>query len=144
MQPKSWRLPSRGKLRSCVPQPSSLGCCAFADEAVHRPRVDELARLLRAVRHLRVALGDVDHLHAEPPREIAPVRARLRDCLLRRSVSRRDVEQRLLHEMRNEARIRAVREHGGRRARVAGAQGQRLFAQRVVRALGAAGTVGSV
>ena len=47
-----------------------------------------------------------------------------------------DVEQRLLDEVRHEARIGAVRDDRRGRARVVGAQRQRLFAQRVVGALG--------
>src|SRR5581483_4424208 len=38
---------------------------AFADKAVDRPGVDELARLLGHVRDLAIALGDVDDLYPE-------------------------------------------------------------------------------
>ena len=47
-----------------------------------------------------------------------------------------DVEQRLLHQVRHQPRIGAVRQHRGRRARIAGAQPQRFLAHRVVGALG--------
>src|SRR5438067_13659632 len=49
---------------------------ALADEAVDRPGVDEFARLLRLGRDLRVALGDVDDLHAEAAGQLAPLGAR--------------------------------------------------------------------
>src|SRR2546430_13214653 len=38
MQPKSWRLPSRGKFLSCVPQPISLGC----EPSLTKPSIDHV------------------------------------------------------------------------------------------------------
>jgi hypothetical protein len=107
---------------------------AFADEAVDRPGVDELADFLRRERHLGVALGDVDHFHAEAWREPRPSRRACVGSSRRRPVSAGDVQQRLLDEMRHEAGIRAVRDHGRGAARAALPQRQRAFAQRVVRA----------
>ena len=69
---------------------------ALADEAVHRPGVDELVGLLGHVGDLRVALRDVDDLDAQPARELAPVRARLSGLPASDAGVRRDVEQRLL------------------------------------------------
>src|SRR5688572_5972218 len=74
----------------------------FAHETVHRPGVLELVELLRLRGELRVALGDVDHLDAELARELAPVVARRRVAGIDAGVTR-DVEQRLLDEMRDEA-----------------------------------------
>src|SRR6516164_2988425 len=45
---------------------------AFAAEAADRPGVDELADTLGDIRDLRVALGDMDDLDAEPMRERRP------------------------------------------------------------------------
>jgi hypothetical protein len=57
-----------------VQAPAELrGLQPLADESVHRPSVHELAALLALGRDLRVALGDVDHLHAEPLRKPPPV-----------------------------------------------------------------------
>ncbi len=119
--------------RALVRAPAQLGrLAAFAHEAVDRPGVDELVRRLRPVRDLRVALGDMDRLDAEPLGEQRPVPARRRQRRRRAGVVR-DPQQRRLHEMRNEARIGAVRQDcGGPRP---GAQGQRAFAQRIVGAL---------
>ena len=50
-------------------------------------------------------------------------------------VSRGDVEQRLLDEVRDEPRIGAVRQHRGRARQLGVPQRERLFAQRVVRTL---------
>src|SRR5271170_2137813 len=41
------------------------GLGAFADEAVDRPGIDELIRVLRHVRDLSVAFGDMHDLDAE-------------------------------------------------------------------------------
>ena len=119
-----------------VRAPAELGgLLAFADEAVHRPGVDEFVDLLRLRGQLRVALGDVDHLDAELARELPPLLARLGAAGVDAGVVG-DVEQRLLDEVRHQARVGAVGEHGGGRARSLRAQRQRLFAQRVVGAPG--------
>ena len=104
---------------------------AFTNEAIDRPGVDELAKLLRSVRHLRVAFGDVHNLHAQAPRELAPLGARAGRAGVDLRVGG-DVEQRLLEEMRYQPGIGAVGEHRGGRTRVPGPQRQRLIAQRIV------------
>ncbi len=119
---------------SLVSAPAHLArLCALTDEAVDGPGVDELARLLRHAGRLGIALGDVHHLDAETAGQIAPVRARAR---LAGSDTRvgGDVEERLLYEMRHQARIRPVSQHGGRRLRVARAQGEHLLPHCIVRA----------
>ena len=122
--------------RLLVRAPAELGrLTALADEAVDRPRVDELARTLRHVRDLRVALGDVDHLDLQLGRERRPLLARARIAGGDAGV-RRKIEQRLLHEVRHQAGIRAVRQHRRRAVLVRLAQRQRFLAQRVVGAPG--------
>ena len=99
-----------------VRAPAQLGRLrAFADEAVDRPGVDELAGLLRDRRDLRVALGDMDRLDAEPLGEARPAGAVGRRLDRRVGVAG-EVEQRLLDEMRDEAGIGAVRDDRGRAA----------------------------
>src|SRR5262249_10463138 len=86
----------------------------FADETVDGPGVDELAALLRLAGGLSVALGDVNHLHAQALCEITPVRARGGIARVDSRVGG-NVEQGLLDEMRDQAGIRSVRENRGRR-----------------------------
>ena len=108
-----------GRQRLLVRAPAHLGgLAAFGDEAVDRPGVDELAHFLRLGRNLRVALGDVDHLHAQALGELAPALARGRDRRLQAGVAGH-VHQRLLGEVRDQARIGAMRDHGRRSALVA-------------------------
>src|ERR1041385_3494905 len=114
MQPKSWGLPSRGKLRSCVPQPSSLGCAP----SLTKPSTDQvftnspgLLGMLGAcvsrsavwmtfapARRRLTALGDVAALHAETAREVPPIRAGLGIVGFGARIAG-DIEQRLLHEV---------------------------------------------
>jgi hypothetical protein len=111
-----------------VRAPTELGRLrALAHEAVHRPGVDELAELLRLTPDLRVALGDVDHLHAELLRQPPPLLAG-RGLGGVQSEIAGQVEQGLLDEMRNQARVGAVRKHR-RRAGFSVAQRQRVLAQ---------------
>src|ERR1700734_163992 len=57
--------PVHGKM-PLVRAPSEFGRLrSFADEAVDRPGIDELVRLLRHVGHLGVAFGDMHDLDAE-------------------------------------------------------------------------------
>src|SRR5216683_3199675 len=114
-----------------VAAPAELGRLrALADEAFDRPGIDELARPLGDVGDLGVALGDVDDLDAERLGERAP--AGTRSGLGNRpSGITGEVEQRLLDEMRDEARIGAMRQHGGRR-RAWLAQLERPLAQGIV------------
>src|ERR1700730_2332274 len=114
--------------------PAELGRLrAFADKAVDRPGVDEFARFFRYRRYLRVALGDVVDLEAEPLGETSPIAAagRFPAAEIR---TLRDVDQRPLDEMRDEARVGAVRQNSGRPPRVAEAKRERALAQRVIRA----------
>ena len=118
-QPKSWRPPSGRKCRSCVPQPSSAGW----QPSPTKPSIDQVLTnspgRFGCSGHLRVALGDVDHLDAELARQRGPLRPRSAgDHRDRRPVSRGDVQQRLLDEVRDQAGIGAVRDH---RRRAAGA-----------------------
>src|SRR5580700_11619434 len=56
-----------------VRAPSEFGRLrSFADEAVDRPGIDELVRLLRHVGHLGVAFGDVHDLDAESLAQLGP------------------------------------------------------------------------
>ena len=104
---------------------------ALAHEAVDRPGVHELAGLLGDVGELGIALGDVHHLDAQPPRQLAPFGARGGCGGLDPGIGG-DVNQRLLHEVRHQPRVGAVGEHRGGRARVARAQRERLLAQNVI------------
>ena len=111
--------------------PTQLGRLhALSDEAVDRPGVDELARLLGKRGNLGVALGDVDHFDAELRRKRGPFGARLG----RGDGAHRlgDVEERGLDEMRDEARVGAVRQHRRRPARPGLAQRQGVLAQGIV------------
>jgi hypothetical protein len=115
-----------------VRAPAELGrLAAFADEAIDRPGVDELAHALRHVCDLRVALGDVDHLHLQLVRECRPLLTRARIAGVDADV-RCEIQQRLLDEVRHQTGIRAVRQHGSRTVLVRLAQGERFLAQRVI------------
>src|SRR5580658_6660460 len=112
--------------------PAELGwLLAFADEAVDRPGVDELAGTLGPGRGLRVALGDMNHLDAQFFGKRAPLGASLGRGDRRAGVHG-DVEQRLLDEMRDEAWVGAMRHDGGRRLSFVSSERERALAQRVV------------
>src|SRR5262249_44036765 len=109
---------------------------ALAVEAVDRPGVDEFAGRLGYRRDLRVALGDVDRLDPETLREPAPAGAvhRRGDPRIGRA---RDIEERLLDEVRHEPGIGAMCDNRGRagaRAALLRPQGERAFAQGIIRA----------
>ena len=116
-----------------VRAPSELGRRrAFLVEAFDRPGVDELVDRLRLRRHLRVALGDVDHLGAgrlaesgerslglglrrrrrasRTPRWSTPVAAGSPFSI----IAGGNLEQRSLREVADEAGIRAVIDDGRR------------------------------
>ena len=115
--------------------PAQLGRLhALGDKAFHRPGVDEDVHRLRSLGALSVALGDVDALDAELLRELAPGLAALRLGKRGAGVAC-DVEQSLLDEPGDHARVCAAGgdSRGAPRAVAAGLQ-QRL-AQRVVRTL---------
>src|SRR5580658_1386677 len=50
---------------------------AFRYEAIDRPGVDKLVRLLRDRGHLGIALGDVNHLDAQTLCKLGPFAARI-------------------------------------------------------------------
>src|SRR5215208_894104 len=77
----------------------------FAHEAIHRPGVDEFVGFLRDLRRLGIALRDMDDFDAEFARELAPLRPGPGIGAFDTSI-RRDVEQSLFDEMRDETRIR--------------------------------------
>src|SRR6202051_3793103 len=83
------------------------GLSALAHEAVDRPGIDELIRRLRHVRHLGVALGDMHDLDAKSPRERSPRLAAAGLSHIHPGIFG-DVEQGLLSQVRNQARIRAM------------------------------------
>jgi hypothetical protein len=108
---------------------------AFTGKALDRPGIDELTGALGQVRHLRVALGDVNHPDAEPPRQRCPPGTVAWLTSLRHRQQRvGQVEQGLLDEVRDEARVHAVGQHRGRH-RAGAPQRQRRLPQAVVRAL---------
>ena len=110
--------------RLFVRAPAHLGGGgAFLAEAFDRPRVHELVDLLRLVGDLRVTLGAVDDLHAQRLGENVELAgaAELGDLLgggaLHLPVGDQllaDVDQALLHEMRDQAGVRAVLDDRGR------------------------------
>jgi hypothetical protein len=116
-----------------VAAPAELGGLQrLVDERVDRPGVDELAGALARLGGLRVAFGNVDDADAEPlgePRPACAVGGRLGARVA--SVAR-DVEQRLLDEVRREPRVRAVRQQRGAADLPGAAQRERRLAQRVV------------
>src|SRR5882762_8370444 len=91
--------------------PEFGGLSPFADEAVDRPGIDELVRNLRHIRDLSVALGDVNDLDAESLRKLGPGLAAARHSRVDARILG-DVEQGLLDQVRDQARIGSVREHG--------------------------------
>ena len=106
---------------------------ALAHEALDRPGVDEFPRLLARMRHLRVAFRDMNHFDTEFLGKRGPGSAGIRHFSAATKAFA-DIEQRMLHEMRYQPRIGAVREYG--RGAVPGrifpVQRQRRLAQRVI------------
>ena len=118
-----------------VRAPAELGrLAALADEAVDRPGVDELVRLLAQLRELGIALGDVHRADAEIAHQPRPVGLRLRRLVPETRIAGH-VEERLLEELRDEAGIGALGDHGGRAAAELALHRERALAQRVVGAL---------
>ena len=113
----------RGELL-LVRTPAHLGGRgAFLAEALDAPGVHELVHLLRLVGDLGVALGTMDDLHAERARQVvellradqlleilrgAPLDLAVRDQALA------DVDQALLHEVRDEPGVGAMLDNRGR------------------------------
>ena len=77
----------------------------------------------------------MDHLHLQLVRQSRPLLARARIAGVDAGVGR-EIQQRLLDEVRHQAGIRAVRQHRRRTVLVRLAQGERFLAQRVVGAPG--------
>jgi hypothetical protein len=97
-----------------VRAPAEFGwLAAFAGKAFDRPGIDELARPLGMVRHLGVALGDVNRLDTQPLRQCGPAGTITR-LGIRVADRPRDVEQGLLDEVRHQAGIDAMRQDGRR------------------------------
>jgi hypothetical protein len=92
------------------------GLHQFVDEAIDRPRVDELPVMLGVVADLGVTLGDLDDRDVEIARQYRPVLAR---CGSRAAVSQHtiEIEQGALDEVRHQPRIRAVVDDGRWRIR---------------------------
>ena len=127
--------PAVGRKMPLMRPPAKLGRLrTLAEKPVDRPGVDELADRLGDRGDLGVALGDVDDLDPKPLGEAGPAGAVAGDRR-RGIVEPRQVDERLLDEMRHEPGVGAVRQHRGRPAGIARAQCQRAFAQRVIRAL---------
>ena len=111
---------------SLVRPPSHLGRSdTFLVEAIDAPGVDELVDLLWLRGDLRVALGDVDHLERQQLCEAGMVgrRQRLLEIGRRRRTGAavgqgtcRDLPQRLLRPVRDEARVGAMLDHRRRTA----------------------------
>ena len=127
-----------------VRAPAQLGRLrALADEAVHRPGVDELARLLGLVGDLRVALGDVDDLDAELARERRPSRRARSACRRPRRCPSAMFSSACLTKCETRPGFAPCVSTAVGRTLVAGAQRERLLAQRIVGALaGRHGRVG--
>src|ERR1035441_9903685 len=85
------------------------GLSPFADEAVHRPGVDEFIRLLGYIGDLGVALRDMHDLDAELLCESRPSLAARRHAGIHSRVLG-NIEQGLLDQVRHQAWIRAMGE----------------------------------
>ena len=138
--------PAIGREMPLMRAPAELGRLrALADKAVDRPGVDELARLLRRHRHLGIALGDMDGLDAEALGETRPLAAAAGNTgaepRVAGEVGAGEVEKRLLDEMRDEARIGAVRHDRGRALEESG--GARRARSRAARSWSAPPAAGS-
>src|SRR6516164_1058289 len=97
----------RGEMPFVRPPPEFGGLRAFADKPVDRPGVDEFAWLLGNWRDLRVSFSDVNNFDTEPFVEARPVDATGWRHAADTRVSGK-IDQRLLDEMRDEARVGAM------------------------------------
>jgi len=93
------------------PPRSSSGVQSY--KTVDRPGVDELARHFGTIGVPRVAFGDMDDLDAQCASQFRPSLAGGRRCRIPASIGR-DVQKRLLDEVRHQARIGSMRHHRGR------------------------------
>jgi hypothetical protein len=121
---------------SFVRTPTEFGRLqALVHEGLARPGIDELARRFAPGADLRIALGNVDDAHVELLCEYSPVFTR-RGRSDRPAGIGSEVEQRLLDEVRDEPRVRAMSDHGS--GGVGPAQCQRSLAQGIVAPVGSA------
>ena len=121
-----------GRRPLLVRAPAELGRLhAFGQEPFDRPGVDEHVARLWMHGALRVALGDMHALDAEPLREASPFVLRLR---LGRFVAEivGEIDERLLDEPGDHAGIGAAAGDGGRSAGILAALGHHRLAQRIV------------
>ena len=118
-----------------VGAPAQLGRLqAFGDEPVDRPGVDECADGLGLAAALGVTFGDVDPSDAGLAHKFGPLRAS-GGADVAEPDSVRDVEQGLLDEPRDHARVRPAGRDRRRPAGAAAAFGKQALPQSVVRAL---------
>src|SRR5690606_19257706 len=111
------------------------GLHQLEDEAVDRPRVDELSVAFRMSARLSVALSDLNHGNVEIPGKLCPLLASLRSSILVAQCPI-EIEQSLLHEVRYETRIGAMIDDGGRCVWTELFRKlQGLFANQIIRAL---------
>src|ERR1700722_3209410 len=106
---------------------------AFRQKTFDRPGVDEYVARLWALGALGVALGDMHALDAEALRETSPLLFGLRFRSLVAEILG-EIDEPLLDEPGDHARIGAATRDSGRAARILAAFGQHRLAQRVVRA----------
>ena len=103
---------------------------AFTGKAINGPGIDEFTTALgNCFSNLCIAFSDMDHLHAKLMRQRRPIRAGFRHGHGMTRIMR-DVQQRLLHEMRNKPRIGAMG-HDRRGPRPI-LERKRAFPQRVI------------
>ena len=115
--------------------PAEFGrLAALTHEAVDRPGVDELARLLRRTTPVCVSRSAIWITFTPELRDSAAQPARVAGTVRIDACIARDIQQRLLDEMRHQAGVGAMRQHR-RRTRRQPRQRQRALAQRVVRPL---------
>ena len=106
--------PWAGFFVSAVPNRDLRRAASTRPRIRRSTRCSRTRRPLRPVARLRVALGNLDQRDAEIARERRPpgLAPRASRCPCRASA--REIEERLLHEMRDEPRVRAVIHDRGR------------------------------
>ncbi len=120
-----------------VGAPAQLGRLeAFGDEAVDRPGVPEDVERLRVLGALGVTLGNMDALDAELLHQLGPAFAIVGGRLFELHAGFiGEIDERLLDEPRDHARVCAAGRHGGGATGVLVLLGAQGFAQRIVGAL---------
>src|SRR5215469_3195282 len=107
----------RGEVSLMRAPPEFCRLRTFADKAVDRPGIDELARVFRDVRDLGVAFGDMNGFDAQPLCETRPSHSIRRSGRSDARVAG-EIDERLLHEMRDQPRVGAVRHDCGGTRRI--------------------------